>query len=1440
MKKVWAIVLTLCLLVGVLPIGAQAALLQGEDYITQQLSLGEDLVLHLRASLPEQYKDLAKDAIGTLTYADKSTTYTMDDLTPDENGMYDMPVEMAVAEMTEDIHAVITAKVMGIDSEIINEHYSIRDYLVTIIEGNYSQTTKDLCLELLNMGAWAQLYFNHNISDLANAGYSTSAANFVPEEIPSVDVAGKVGGIQFYGVSVRFLSQTAVRFYFVADGAVDGYTFTINGTTYEPVAKDGMYYIETPGINPQNMSDVIDVEVTDGSNTLSVGYAPIWYFIRTYNKTEDEYNKGLMEAAYSYYKTAESYKTQICMDLDISTLSGSFESIGLGFYPLSFEGDINNYTDRIEVPTGTTYTVKLDQGEYLVDGEFMGIGITVLGGPTWDATLPDGNPDRHNIQISGLRLEGPEDRPIDLTFATIASGTNDTGYTNANAGTATVADGIISISNGIFTDGYKITFNEVDTFLKLDMEIDTLSGNYETIGIGFYPYDFEGDINNQVDRIDVPTGTPYTVKLDLSKYLVDGELPGIGITVLGGPAWDAKLEDGTPDRHNITVSNIRLEGELNQSIDLSKASLKSGQNGTGFTNAQAGGTATVTEGIISISNGFFTDGYKILFVDETIPDETEPEVTEPEVTEPEVTEPDTYLKLDMEIGTLSGNYEAINIGFYPYNFEGDINNHTDIIEVPTGSTYTVNLDASKYLIDGEIPGIGITVLGGPAWDAKLEDGYTPDRHTITVSNIRLEGEMNQSIDLSRASLKSGQDGTGFTNAQAGGTATVTEGIISITGGFFTDGYKVTFFDESVPEPTEPTEPPATEPPVEEFDTTLCLDVKLDTVTGVWENDVEIRFYAYNFEGNAHESYTDSVMFKVGEQQTVKLDAAKYLVDGKLNGIGIGVFGGPVWNTQISDGVYDRHTVTISNVYLEGEQSVAYDLNKSVVTSGTNGTGFTGDVFGPGVVTIGESIVLSDGFQYFAHKISLVEDTNTYLCMDLEFTTLSNSNAPVNIRLFDYNYEGSVGDGYTDLVVVTAGTTTKIKVKVDNYLVDGELPGFGFAIMGGPEWNTELPDGTYDRHNITVSNVRLAGAQEKNYDLNSAAVANGTNGTGFTWANSGGVASIVDGEIVITGGFMYDAYEITFGEAPSTYLCLDMLFVTGGGSTDPVEIGFFPYNFEGDINNCTDKIAITAGTQTTVKLDAAKYLVDGKVTGIGFAVFGGPEWDAKLEDGYTPDRHTITISGVYLEGEQNTAYDLSQSTWANGNNGTGFTNANGSGAATIGQSIVITNGFRYDGHKLSLVEDTNTYLCMDLEFTTLSNSNAPVNIRLFNYNYEGSVGDGYTDLVVVTAGTTTKIKVKVDNYLVDGELPGFGLAVFGGPEWNTQMEDGTYDRHAIVLSNVRLEGVQEQSFDLNDATVANGTNGTGFTWANSGGVASIVDGELVVTGGFMYDAYEITF
>ena len=76
-KRALAFLMALCMILGFVPVTADAALLEGADYITQQLSLGEDLVLHLRASLPEKYEDLAKDAGGTINYADKTKTVCM-------------------------------------------------------------------------------------------------------------------------------------------------------------------------------------------------------------------------------------------------------------------------------------------------------------------------------------------------------------------------------------------------------------------------------------------------------------------------------------------------------------------------------------------------------------------------------------------------------------------------------------------------------------------------------------------------------------------------------------------------------------------------------------------------------------------------------------------------------------------------------------------------------------------------------------------------------------------------------------------------------------------------------------------------------------------------------------------------------------------------------------------------------------------------------------------------------------------------------------------------------------------------------------------------------------------------------------------------------------------------------------------------------------------
>ena len=142
--------------------------------------------------------------------------------------------------------------------------------------------------------------------------------------------------------------------------------------------------------------------------------------------------------------------------------------------------------------------------------------------------------------------------------------------------------------------------------------------------------------------------------------------------------------------------------------------------------------------------------------------------------------------------------------------------------------------------------------------------------------------------------------------------------------------------------------------------------------------------------------------------------------------------------------------------------------------------------------------------------------------------------------------------------------------------------------------------------------------------------------------------------------------------------------------------------------------------------------------------------------------------------------------------------------------------------------------MDILITTLSNSTNPIDICFYPHGFNGNAHSEHTDKLSVTAGTKTTVQLELDKYLVDGKFTGIGFAVFGGPEWNTQMAGGTYDRHRVIVSNMHINGGSNQSVDLNGATIV-----TGFANSNGGGTASIVDGTIVVTGGYRYDGHMIT-
>lgn len=218
-----------------------------------------------------------------------------------EDGCYIASASVAAAQMTENIAVQIvggTAK-----------NYTVQQYCSTILgDESYSQYHA-FVKEMLNYGGAAQNYFSHNTDNLANAGITGVASAEIPETAEEMTVSDDIDGLNFYGASLVHRDRIAVRFYFTGD--VTGKTFSANGNTYTPIAKDSMYYVEIGDILPQDLDQQITLTVSDADgNTLTVTYGPMNYIVRM-NEKGSENTKNLMKALYNYHLAAKALRTQM-------------------------------------------------------------------------------------------------------------------------------------------------------------------------------------------------------------------------------------------------------------------------------------------------------------------------------------------------------------------------------------------------------------------------------------------------------------------------------------------------------------------------------------------------------------------------------------------------------------------------------------------------------------------------------------------------------------------------------------------------------------------------------------------------------------------------------------------------------------------------------------------------------------------------------------------------------------------------------------------------------------------------------------------------------------------------------------------------------------------------------------------------------------------------
>ena len=275
-----------------------------------QLNLGDDLTLRM-------FVEAQSNTVVEVSVAGKTTSYDLSTMTPDENGRYVIAAHMAATQMTE----TITLNFMQGGVSVSQKTYTIRQYALEILQGDYPDKTKAMVQHMLNYGAAAQQYFGINTGNLANDGYEMSYEAQLPEGYEKVELSGGISDVQPVGATLLFKEKITLRYIFDAE-SLEGVTFSANGVTYTPKETNtqGQYYVDVPGISPQEYATRVKLSATKGEETLAITYSPMHYIVRMSKKSENTAMKALVNALHGYHEIAIEYtrKTGLFGEVDVN------------------------------------------------------------------------------------------------------------------------------------------------------------------------------------------------------------------------------------------------------------------------------------------------------------------------------------------------------------------------------------------------------------------------------------------------------------------------------------------------------------------------------------------------------------------------------------------------------------------------------------------------------------------------------------------------------------------------------------------------------------------------------------------------------------------------------------------------------------------------------------------------------------------------------------------------------------------------------------------------------------------------------------------------------------------------------------------------------------------------------------------------------------------
>ena len=285
---------------------------QGNTHIYgHSISLGGDISVNFYMELSDQVISSQNDPYMLFTVPDTSLEYQtqkvfVKNVTPvkiDGKDYYIFKCRVAAKDMT----AQITAKLVDGEEGRAEYTYSVKEYADYLLEhaAEREDWTKaaGLVKAMLNYGANAQVYFNKNAENLANAGLIEE--DKVLGDV-SIDIAAPIPGnlpegTSFEGASLSLKSETTLSLYFKSSGKL---IFSCDGYDVETV-KSGDYQIaRIRGIKAANIGDVFTLSVND----TNVKYSPLNYCEKVLeDDTQDERLVNVVKALVLYWQAAKSY-----------------------------------------------------------------------------------------------------------------------------------------------------------------------------------------------------------------------------------------------------------------------------------------------------------------------------------------------------------------------------------------------------------------------------------------------------------------------------------------------------------------------------------------------------------------------------------------------------------------------------------------------------------------------------------------------------------------------------------------------------------------------------------------------------------------------------------------------------------------------------------------------------------------------------------------------------------------------------------------------------------------------------------------------------------------------------------------------------------------------------------------------------------------------------